>query len=693
MNMVMNTKHSFHYRRGAFALAKVAALTLLATKSWAQSTERPANPESSTSISTLEPVVVTGNPLGTPDQIAPVEQLSGNGLVLRRQTTLGETLNGLPGVSSTYFGPNASRPVIRGQDGDRIAIVSNGGASLDLSALSYDHAVTIDPLLAQRVEVLRGPGVLQYGGNAVGGVVNVIDGRIPREALDEQGSVTGQLDAAYATGNQERGGALAIDGGNDRYVLHVDAMGRKTDDVAAPKKLECTQDGVTHSERRICNSASETSGGAVGGSLFFDRGYLGASVSNYDTDYGTVAEDEVTIKMRSSRVALEGELRDLGSVLQSLKAQYSQTDYQHTEYEGDEVGTRFKTDGEDLRLEARHVPVNALGGALDGVLGLQFDRSDFSADGDEAYAPNSRTRQSAAFVYEELGLGWGKLSAGARVESVKVESLGIDGNPTFFTDSRDFTPTSYALGALWNVAPEWKLTSNLALNERAPKHYELYANGEHVATNAEEIGDPNLDVERSTSVDLGAQWQRGAHRAQVQVFQHRFSNYISLEGTDLAAAPPQYTYTQVRARFTGVEASGNARLLDGQHKVDLGLRADYVEAENTSTGEPLPRIAPMRVGATLGWNLAAWNASLGMDRYAKQDRVPDGQTETDGYTLWNATLNYNSKMNGMPVTWYARLDNITDELAYSSSSILTQTAPDKSPLPGRSLKTGMQLSF
>lgn len=666
-------------------MAKVAALTLLTTKTWAQNTESPANPESSTSIGML----------------APVEQLSGIGLVLRRQTTLGETLNGLPGVSSTYFGPNASRPVIRGQDGDRIAIVNNGSVSLDLSALSYDHAGTIDPLVAQRIEVQRGPGVLQYGGNAVGGVVNVIDGRIPREAFDVQGSVTGRLDAVSNTGTRKRvglvgfdGSILALDGGNDRFVLHVDYFERETDDVEVPKKLECTQDFGPEKEHRICNSANKTSGGAVGGSLFFDHGYLGASVSNYDNHYGTVVEDEVTIKIRSSRVALEGELRDLGPMLKSLKAQYSQTNYQQTEYEDDYVGMRFKTDGEDLRLEARHMPFSTLGGALNGVLGLQFDRSDFSANGDEAYAPESWTRQSAVFVYEELGLGWGKLSAGARVESVKVESLGIDGNPAFFTDSRDFTPASYALGALWNVAPEWKLTSNLSLNERAPKYYELYANGEHLAMNVEEIGDPNLDMERSTSVDVGAQWQRGAHRAQVQVFQYRFSNYISLEGTDLSADPPQYAYTQVRARFTGAEVSGNARLLDGEHKVDLGWRADYVEAENTSMDQPLPRIAPLRAGVTLDWSHAGFNASLGVDRYAKQDRVPDGQTETNGYTLWNIVLHSTEKRADRSVLiLFARLDNITNELAYSSSSILTQTAPGRSPLPGLRLKFGASIAY
>ena len=662
----------------SFRLSAIASLSLLACSSWAHEN------------ATLDTVVVTGNPLGATELIAPVDQLNNYELLQRGQSTLGETLNGMPGVSSTYFGPNASRPVIRGLDSDRISILNNGSASLDLSSLSYDHAVALDPLLIERVEVLRGPGVLQYGGSAVGGVVNVIDGRIHREPLfGEKGGVSGRLDAGFATGNKEQGGAVVLDAGTNRYTLHVDAMSRKTEDVSVPVSLDCTKNGVTTTDRRICNSASGTYGGAVGGTMFFDRGYLGASAAIYDKNYGAVAEDEVKIRMRSNRYALEGELRELGPFLQSVKAQYSLTDYAHTEFEGSEVGTRFKTRGQDLRLEARHARI----GKLDGVVGLQFDSSDFSANGDEAYAPNSRTRSSAAFVHEELGTSWGKLSAGARLESVRVESLGIDGNAAFTPGSRNFNPASYALGALWNVAPEWQLTSNVSLNERAPRHYELYANGEHVATNSEEIGNPNLDKERSANVDIGAAWKRGAHRAKVQLFQHRFSNYISLEGTDLAASPPQYTYTQVQARFTGLETSGSVRLLDTLHKLDLGLRADTVRAENTSTGQPLPRIAPHRVGATLQWSRAAWNARLGVDRYAGQDRVPDGQLTTEGYTLWNAGLSLRDKVGGLPALWYARVDNLTNTLAYSSSSILTQTRPGGVPLPGRSLKVGLQLSF
>ena len=642
----------------------------------------------------LDTVTVTGNPLGAEALTVPVQRLEREELTLRTQPTLGETLNGLPGVSSTWFGPNASRPVIRGLDGDRIRILSNGGATQDVSSLSYDHAVTLDPLLVERVEVLRGPAVLQYGGSAVGGVVNVIDSRIHREPLfDAAGGVSGKADLRHATGNREQGGAVLLDTGNQRYTLHVDAMARNTQDVAVPADIACTRGGVTTTARRICNSASQTWGGAVGGTLHFDQGYLGAALSTHDSQYGTVAEDEVRIGLRSSRLALEGERRGLAGPFQSVKTQFSRTDYQHTEFDAGVPGTVFRSQGSELRLQARQARYQTAAGALDGVLGVQLEHSEFSADGSEAYAPYSRTRSGALYAHEELGLSWGKLSAGARVEQVQVASLGHPTLSSFTPATRNFTPASQALGAVWNVAPQWQLSGNLAWNERAPRDYELYANGEHVATNAFEIGDAALGKERSGNIDLGLGWRRGAHRAQLQLFQHRFSNYIALEASDLSASPPEYRYTQVQARFTGAELSGNLRLLEQGGTLDLGLRADTVRAENTSTGQPLPRIAPMRVGATLQWSRGLLGARLGVDRVAAQDRVPDGQQATAGYTLWNAALTWRTRAAGSQLLWYARLDNIGDTLAYSATSILTQTAPGRAPLPGRSLRTGVQLTF
>jgi iron complex outermembrane receptor protein len=690
------------------------ALCAAATLSCGLASAQTAAPASAPAPS-LKEVTVTGNPLGATDLIAPAAQYSGPGLLLRSKTTLGETLDGVPGVSSTYFGPNASRPIIRGLDGDRIRILGNGGATLDASSLSYDHAVTSDPISIERIEVLRGPGALLYGGSAVGGVVNVIDNRIPREPLfDEKGGIGGKVDLGLATGNREKSSGVLLEGGNNRYALHVDVFNRETGDVKVPTDLACSKGGVNTITNRICNSDSKVRGGAAGGSLFFDHGYLGASVSTYRSNYGTVAEDDVTIDMKSNRVALEGEVRNLGGFIQSVKGQLSHTDYEHTEFEGPNPGTVFKNKGSDFRLEARHARV----GNLDGVIGFQAENNKFSADGAEAFAPYSKTSQNAVFAYEEYATSWGKLSFGGRLESVKVESLGNPLVARFAPLTRDFTPHSYAMGALWNAAPGWQVTSNLAYTERAPKDYELFAQGPHVATKAWETGDATLGKEKSTSLDVGAAWKSGANSFSANAYVHRFKNYIGLLATgnsygqeDGALNPadldgdrvddanpdngllPEFAYTGVRARFVGLEASGNIRLIEGASSLDLALRGDLVRATNLSNGQPLPRIAPARVGASLIWASGPWGSSIGFDHSMAQNRVADGQRATSAYTLWNLAATYRMKAGVSNILWYAKVDNLTNQLAYSAASVLTTTAFPKAPLPGRSLKVGMQLAF
>lgn len=700
---------SSHFARNAVGLAVLSLVSCLA---WAQT-----DGAATTSGAALPEVTVTGNPLGAGDLIAPTTSVSGEQLLLRAQPTLGETLNNLPGVSSTYFGPNASRPTIRGQDGDRIRILQNGGAAPDASALSYDHAVPVDALVTERIEVLRGPSALQYGGSAVGGVVNVIDNRIPSEPLDGFG---GRVEAGYATGNREKSGGVVLEGGNDRYALHVDAFSRDADDTRVPIELNCENPRRPGLARKICNSANRADGGAIGGTLFFDQGWIGASASTYRSNYGTVAEDDVTIDMKSDRYALEGEWRP-GGFFTSIHAKASHTDYRHTEFEGWEPGTTFANKSNDLRIEAKHRKI----GGVEGLIGFTSETNRFSADGEEAFAPHSRTRSKALFLHEELGTSWGRLSFGARTEQVKVRSLGSpDPDITrFAVGERDFHPHSAALGALVDLTPQWQLTSNLAYTERAPKDYELFANGPHVATAAWELGNPDLQKEKSVGFDLGAQWKSGANNARVNAYVTRFRNYIGLqasgnvrddegninpgpveteEGLVFPDVVDEYVYRGVRARFTGLEASGNLRLLgtDGFAKpaddstLDLQWRGDLVRAKNTDTGEPLPRISPARVGATLAYGNGPWTARLGFDAYAAQRRVPSiGARPTDAFTLWNAAITYRMKVQRANLTWYARIDNLTNKLAYSATSILTTTAFPDAPLPGRSLKVGLRATF
>lgn len=699
------------FPRHPLNLAIVATLASLgAANTHAQTTPHPD--------AALPPVTITANPLGATDLIAPTESYSGAALLLRSKSTLGETLDGTPGVSSSYFGPNASRPTIRGLDGDRVRILQNSGASIDASGLSNDHAVPSDPISMDRIEVLRGPGALMYGGSAVGGVVNVIDNRIPQERLfDAKGGVAGKLNLEGGSGDASRAAAALLEAGTDRFAIHADAFNRRSGDVAVPVALACEKPGAPTVANAICNSSAQTQGGALGGSVFFGHSRLGASVSSYSSDYGTVAEDAVTIGMRSTRAALEWDVNQLPGWFTNVKVRASQTDYQHTEYEGAEAGTVFKNKGNDLRITARHAKL----GAWEGVIGLQSESVRFSADGTEAFAPYSRTVQNAVFALEELPMDWGRFSLGARLESVQVDSEGTPLVARFVPASRSFQPRSLALGALWNAAPGWQLTSNLAYSERAPKDYELFADGPHIATHAYEVGNAQATLEQSTNMDIGAQWKHGHHAFKVSAFVNQFNNYLSQQATGvmrdtdgngaagigvtdngsgqseesggMADILPEYIYSQITARFTGLEASGKLRLLDAGQSLDLELHGDWVRAVNTTTGEWLPRIAPMRLGASLVWAQGPWSARLDARHNAAQTNGPSNQLATQAYNLVNAALSYRQQMGSTTALWFARLDNAGDVLAYSATSILTQSAPGKAPLPGRSLKLGVQMAF
>ncbi len=624
-------------------------------------------------------IVITGNPLGREMAPASVGSLGSAELRERGQGSLGETLTDLPGVSSTYFGPQASRPIVRGLDGDRVRLLSNSSASQDVSALSYDHAVPTDVLSADRIEVLRGPAALLYGGSAMGGVVNVLDNRIPREAIT---GVQGRVQLQGASGNRERSGAALLETGNGTQAWHVDAFERRSGDVRVPNALG-----------RIPNSDSVTRGGALGFSHFGEGSRLGLAASTWRSDYGTVAEDGTRIGMRSDKLAFEGEWRQPWAGWQSLRLQAGASDYSHTEFESGVPSTMFSKRGQDLRLEARHQPL----GPLEGVVGVQWDDGRFKADGQEAYVPYSRTRSQALFALEEWRTGWGQLQAGARIEQVAVRSDGSPVSSNFAVGERRFQPASASVGGHYRLASDWLFRGQLAHSQRAPSDAELFANGPHLATHTWETGNAQLGLEKSNSIELGLERRSTLHPIKLSVYDSRFSNFIglmavpgSLKGMDPL---PEYAYTGVRARLQGWEANGQSRVWQGAGTLDLLWRVDRVVADNLSTGEPLPRIAPWRAGLSGIYRFDAWQARLGFDHAGAQRRVPAGSEPTAAYTLWHASVGYRQTVGVGTVHWFARLDNLSNALAYSATSILTSTVPGRVPLPGRSLKLGLQWQF
>ncbi len=629
----------------------------------------------------LAPVAVTGNPLGvgSDELVVPVLVLNGRELSLRREGTLGETLNGLPGVSATRFGPNASRPVIRGLDAERVKIMQNGVGILDASSLSFDHAVGVDPLIIEQIDVVRGPAALLYGGSAMGGVVNAIDHRIPKEKLD---GITGRAETRFGGADDTRNGAVVIDVGNGQFAIHADAYKRKTNDLDIPgfavSKRKSQADGTPRENRdKLVNSASEGDGGALGASLTFDNGYVGLSYSTLDNLYGVVAEEEVTIDMNSDRWDFATEFTDLGNTINRVKFRMAHTDYEHKELEGAEVGTTFTNRGLEGSIEGGHRPIFG----LNGVLGFQFDNTNFEAIGAEAFVPSVNTQNKAVYIYEELPINAHKITFGARAGHTNVDSKD---NATFGVgQNNSFNPNSFALGGLYRIDDYWSLTSNLSHNERAPSYFELYANGAHIATGQFEVGNTQFDKEKSNGLDAQVRWKDAKNSFSVGAYYTRFSNFIGL--FDTGSGLPIAQFTAVPAVFKGFEAEGKFNLIDN---LDLTLRGDYVHAKDKRNNEYLPRIAPLRLGAGLRYQLGSFSARLDALHAFKQNDTADNELKTDGYTDVSALVAYKLPIK-FNVELFAKANNLLDDEIREHASFLK----DISPAGERSILIGARADF
>ena len=676
-----------------YAYLACFGLTILAAQARAAEPTPSITESSINKPTTLPQVVVTANPLGSAlfDLVSPVSVLSGKELSFRQESTLGETLSKLPGVSSTYFGPNASRPVIRGLDGDRVRIMQNGIGVLDVSALSPDHATAVDPLLVDRIEVVRGPAALMYGGAAVGGVVNTLDNRIPQSSIE---GITGRVEPRLGGAANERSGAAVVEGGNGVVALHADIASRRTDDLRIPgfarssRQRALDDPTVEQTHGRLINSSSKSDSGALGASLTLDKGYLGLSYSDLQSNYGTVAEPDVRVDMNSRRLGVAGEVRELGTFVQEVKFKYNHTDYLHNELENGEIGTTFKNKGYEARIDATHAKL----GPFTGAFGVQLSNADFEALGEEAFVPKVNTDAKALFIYEEAVFGNVKLTAGGRNEHTSVASAGNSPTTTRFgtAQERQFTANSGALGTLYTFNQNIGLAANLSHTERVPTYAELFANGRHVATGQFEVGDTTLAKEKSNGADVQLRWRSGLNSASISGFYTRFQNYIALvssgqEQEDLTEA----LFRAVKAEFHGFETEGKFRVYEEKGNLDLNLRGDYVRAKNSDTGEALPRISPMRLGAGLDYQLGKFSARLDVAHSFKQDRVAANELLTSGYTLTNTMLNYRFKTPSVNWDVYIKGNNLFNQEARMHTSFLKELAP----LPGRGLMMGIRGNF
>ncbi|WP_145256655.1 TonB-dependent receptor [Pseudomonas sp. DE0157] len=653
----------------------------------------------------LSPQVITANPLGSAQLASPSTVLEGTDLLQQQHSSLGETLNRQPGVASTWFGPGASRPIIRGLDGDRIRLLRNGVGALDASSLSYDHAVPLDPVTVERIEIVRGPAALLYGGNAIGGVVNTFDNRIPDTPID---GIQGAGELRYGGADTTRSSAGKLEAGNGAFALHVDANARQYNDLRIPgfaRSAQVRDADTPGSKHRLENSDGRQDGGALGGAYHWDHGYAGLSYSRYDSNYGSVAEPGVRLDMEQDHYAFTSQFRDLDGPFSSVKLDAGYTDYQHREIEEGEVHTTFKNKGYEARVEARHQPL----GPVEGVLGAQVSRNEFSALGEEAFVPHTDTDTLALFLLEQ----WHAtdrldVSLGARMEHTRVDPDG-KGNAQFAEadSASSFNAFSLSSGAVYQLDSIWSLAANLGYTERAPTFYELYANGAHVATGAYEVGDASLSKEKAFSGDLALRFDNGTHKGSVGVFYSHFRNYIGLIGTGNLREGhdhehegedhdhdhdgiPEYQYQGVRARFYGIEAQDRWQLAQNRYgSFALELSGDYTRAKNLDSGEPLPRIAPLRLNSGLVWELDRWQARVDVEHAAAQHRKPANETRTDGYTTLGASVGYRFDVGHSQWLAFVRGENLTDQTVRYASSILRDIAP----APGRSVEVGLRTTF
>jgi iron complex outermembrane receptor protein len=693
------------------AVAIAAALSTVAHAQHPGAGDAGARPP----VQTLAPVFVTGSPLGSDlfELADPVNVLQGRELLLKQQPTLGETLGSEVGVSSTYFGPNASRPIIRGLGAFDIRLLNNGIGLLDASSASPDHAVAMSPFAVDRIEVVRGPATVMYGGNAIGGVVNTIDSRIAQAPLAREAG--GAASYAFDSQNDLSAGGARIDAGTDRFALHADGYATRNRDLRIPGSAWTSETQSARGEEgptgRLPNSQGDSQAFGLGATAFLDRnGYLGVSFGQFTTRYGTVAEPDVTIDLKQQTWNLAGELRDAVAGMKAVRVKGSYGDYSHTEYEGGEAGTVFESTGWSLRVEGLHERI----GPFEGAIGVEATRVDFSALGEEAFVPSSRTRSLAGFVYEEMREGAWKFSFGGRLESVKVdaEAFAATGAPA---DSASFTPWSASLGTFHSFNREWGLGANVQYTQRAPTSQELFADGPHLATNQYEVGNRQLDKVASTTVDLTLKQQGELITSTIGAFYANFSNFVGLFPTgiyrnpeDRSVAPgpepivdpetgeeivplEQFDYRQVRARFYGVEAQVAFPLW--KRNLDLlsmKLQADYVRATDEDSGAPLPFIPPLRFGATLAWQREGFAAALGGAFAARQDRVPQFQTTTAGYA--NVFLNASYRWRagpGVELEAFVQGTNLLNEtIRFSTSSL-----KDIAPVGARAVLAGVRGTF
>jgi iron complex outermembrane receptor protein len=672
----------------------------------------------------LEEVVVRAHPLPTEQLAQSYRVVDGDELLRRMDGTLGAVIGQLPGVTTTFFGQAVGRPVIHGLGGTRVRVMEDHIASLDASVLSDDHAVTIDPALADSIEVLKGPSSLLYGSGAIGGVVDVHSGRIP-ETLPNV-PFSGRLDTRFDDVADQRSGALRLDGAVGSFAWHADGFRRLLDSYEIPgfaesaalrraEAEEAESEGEEPAEEargELPNSDLDTEGGAFGLSWVGQGAYAGISRSAFDSEYGLPGghghehedehehehefdaqaadpiamadegeEDGVRLDLRQRRWDLAAGASDPAEGWNKVDLRVSLNDYEHSEIEAPgEVGTRYSVEAWEARLEAEHARL----AGWHGVLGVQLGEEDFASVGEEAYAPPYQTRTGALFLVEERALGSVTLQAGARLEQVAHDAVGFDDD--------DFAAGSVSLGLVVPLPAGWELGLAADFAQRAPTAAELYSEGPHLATGAFEVGDSALDVESSESLAATLRYAPNRLKLEATLYANRFRDFIYLADTGAEEDDlPVRVWSQSDAWFQGLDLEARYAVLEsGSIAIDVRTFYDRVRAEiEERDDDQAPRLPPDRFGIGVEARSGIVTSNLDYVRAMDRDSVAAFETETAAYNDLRARVAANVAVGDSAMTVFLEGRNLTDDEQRNHVSFLKDVAP----LPGRSLIAGLRLEF
>ncbi|RMB11728.1 TonB-dependent receptor domain-containing protein [Eilatimonas milleporae] len=681
----------------------------------------------------VEEIIVSSRPFQeqSTDVAQAISIVADEALDRLRTRTLGETLDSLPGISQTYFGPAVSRPIIRGLGGDRIRVLIGGIGSIDASSTSVDHAVAIDPETADKIEILRGPATLLFGNNAVGGAVNVFDGRIPSTAPED--GFEGRLHAHYGTNGDELNGSAGFTAMvTDTIAFHADFNALDRGDLEIPgfaesdalRALEDDHDhdhddhdddhghdeehGDEEMEGTVENTDLRRLSGAGGFSWIGENGFLGFSVSFFDTEYGLPGhdhdhghdeegedhdddhdedhghdhegEEEVMIDLEQIRFDLMGEFRGDFGIFEKTKIRFGYADYEHSELEGGEIGTTFTNEGWEGRIEM----VQKTYGGLNGAIGVQVRNRDFSALGEEAFVPPNDTTQYGVFALETYETGMWRFEAGARLElqDISSDELAFD---------ESYTGISLSAATIARLGNGWQVAVNGYRTERAPNAEELLSNGPHLATGLFELGDPTLEEETALGFDIRLAKTEGPVTGSVSFFYTDYEDFIfqnltGEEDDDLPIAAFQAT----DARFWGVEVEMGWRTWqDGDRSFDVTATADWVRAEDTDNDLDLPRIPPL--SATVGgiFQSRLIDAHVELTYTDEQDRVAPFELITDDFFALAAGITVHPMGPNGPLHLFAEGRNLLDEEIRFHTSFLK----DQVPAPGLDVRFGARYTF